>query len=253
MEWRDDGIVVARRRHGDSSLVCTLLTRGHGLHAGLARGAAGPRARAGYEIGNRLSVVWRGRLAEHLGTWRAETAAAHAAALLHRPHPLLALGAAAALVEAVLPEREPNGAVFDSLAALLDDLAGAGWRAAYARFELHLLAALGYGLDLDRCAVTGAAEGLAFVSPRTGRAVSRSAGAPYEPRLLALPRFLTDAGRGADAAEFSQALRLTGHFFDHRALRPAGRALPGARAALQDAMLRRAAASGGEAEPDRDD
>ena len=245
MDWQDDGIIVERRKHGETSLVVTLLTRAHGLHTGLARGGTGRRARATYQIGNLVRADWRARLAEHLGTYRAETRTAYAAALLDSPRPLAALGAAAALVEAALPEREPNSEVFDDLLALLDALSGPGWAPAYALFELALLAALGYGLDLDRCAATGTTEDLAYVSPRTGRAVSRQAGAPYAGRLLGLPGFLIGDDRRPDGAAVVEAIRLTGYFFEHRVFLPADRRMPRARALFYDAMLRDTAISGG--------
>ncbi len=245
MDWQDDGIVIARRRHGETSLIATLLTRAHGRHAGLVRGGTGHRARATYQIGNLVQAAWRARLAEHLGTYQAETTTAYAAALLDSPRPLAALGAAAALVEAALPEREPNGEVFDALIVLLDALGGPDWASSYARFELALLAALGYGLDLERCAATGTTEDLAYVSPRTGRAVSRQAGAPYARRLLGLPRFLIGTGERPDGAAITAAIRLTGHFFEHQVFVPAGRRMPQARAVLYDAILRDTTTSGG--------
>ena len=244
MDWQDDGIVIERRKHGETALIVTLLTRAHGVHAGLVRGGTGRRARATYQIGNLVRADWRARLAEHLGTYRAETRTAYAAVLLNSPRPLAALGAAAALVEAALPEREPNGAVFDRLLALLDALSGSDWASAYAFFELALLAALGYGLDLDSCAATGTTEDLAYVSPRTGRAVSRPAGAPYAGRLLGLPGFLIGEDRRPDAAAIAEAMRLTGHFFDHQVFLPAGRRMPRARVLLYDAMLRDTTISG---------
>ncbi|MDE0057321.1 MAG: DNA repair protein RecO [Defluviicoccus sp.] len=241
MDWHDHGIVIARLKHGESSLVVKLLTESHGLHAGLVRGGTGRAARATYQIGNRVAATWRARLADHLGNYRGELLRAHAAELLDTGGPLAALGAAAALVEATLPEREPNRPVFEAFVALLDALGTAGWAAAYARFEVALLAALGFGLDLASCAVTGETEDLAFVSPRTGRAVSRAAAGTYENRLLALPPFLIDRGESADAGSVAAALRLTGHFLARQALAPAERKMPPARARLHDAMVRRSA------------
>ena len=239
MDWQDHGIVIARSKHGETSLVVKLLTESHGLHAGLVQGGTGRAARATYQIGNRVAATWRARLADHLGNYRGELLRAHAAELLDARGPLAGLGAAAALVEATLPEREPNRPVYESFGALLDGLATAGWAAAYARFEVALLAALGFGLDLASCAVTGKTEDLAFVSPRTGRAVSRAAAGTYENRLLALPPFLIDRGESADAEEVAAALRLTGHFLARQALAPAERKLPPARARFHDAMVRR--------------
>ena len=238
MDWQDQGIVIARFKHGESSLVVKLLTESHGLHAGLVRGGTGRAARPVYQIGNRIAATWRARLADHLGGFRAELVRGYAAELLNAKLPLAALGAAAALVEATLPEREPNGAVFEAFVALLDRLTTPGWAPAYARFEVALLAALGFGLDLRCCAVTGETEGLAFVSPRTGRAVSRMAASAYENRLFALPSFLIEPGESADPASVAAALRLTGHFLARQALAPAERKMPPARARLYDAMVR---------------
>ena len=238
MDWQDHGIVIARFKHGESSLVVKLLTESHGLHAGLVRGGMGRGGRAVYQIGNRVSATWRARLQDHLGNYRAELVRAHAAELLESRWPLAALGAAAALVEATLPEREPNGAVFDAFVALLDRLTTPRWSPAYARFEVALLASLGFGLDLRSCAVTGKTGDLAFVSPRTGRAVSREAAGAYENRLFALPPFLIDGGESVDPAEVADALRLTGHFLARQALAPAERGMPSARTRFYDAMVR---------------
>ncbi len=238
MDWQDHGIVIARSRHGESSLVVKLLTETHGLHAGFVRGGTGRTARAVYQIGNRVAADWRARLPDHLGNYRGELVRAHAAELLESRWPLAALGAAAGLVEATLPEREPNGAVFEAFVTLLDRLTTPGWAAAYARFEVALLAALGFGLDLTCCAVTGETEDLTFVSPRTGRAVSREAAGAYENRLFALPMFLIDPGESADPAEVAAALRLTGHFLSRQALAPAERQMPSARTRLYEAVPR---------------
>lgn len=253
MDWQDHGIVIARSKHGETSLVVKLLTRAHGLHAGLVRGGSGRRAGPVYQIGNRVAATWRARLPEHLGSFRGELVRAHAAELLDAGRPLAALGAAAALVEATLPEREPNGAVFEAFALLLERLTTPGWASGYARFEVALLAALGFGLDLGRCAVTGATEDLAFVSPRTGRAVSREAAGEYENRLFALPRFLIDRGESADPASVAAALRLTGHFLGHQALAPADRRMPQARARLYDSVVRLSTAYPAPLSPSSDD
>ena len=241
MDWQDHGIVIARFKHGESSLVVKLLTETHGLHAGLVRGGTGRAARAVYQIGNRVSADWRARLPDHLGNYRGELVRAHAAELLDSRRPLAALGAAAALVEATLPEREPNGAVFDAFVSLLDRLVTPEWAPAYARFEVALLAALGFGLDLSCCAVTGETGNLVFVSPRTGRAVSREGVGAYENRLFPLPPFLIDPGESADAADVAAALRLTGHFLARQALAPAERKIPPARTRLYEAMVRQPA------------
>lgn len=233
MQWSDEGIVLSARKHGESAAIVQLLTRAHGRHAGLVRGGAGRRARGIYQPGNHVTATWRARLSEHLGTLSCELAESRAAILLDEPLRLAALTAACAVVEASLPEREPHVAVYDGFLALLEALVpaagdGAGWTAAYVRWELALLAELGYGLDLSACVATGRNDELAWVSPRSGRAVSLSAGAPYRDKLLPLPRFLLD-GSGADAREVADGLRLTGHFLDRHVFTAHGRRMPRAR------------------------
>src|SRR5437762_9096012 len=188
MEWTEEGIVLTARRHGESSAIVTLLTREQGRHAGLVRGGFGRAQRGLLEPGNRVRARWRARLAEHLGTLTCEPVDSTAAALLDDPLRLAALSAATGVAEAALPEREPHARVHDGLQALLDLLRGpatiAVWGQAHAGWERDLLADLGFGLDLTRCAVSGTAEGLAFVSPEAGRAVSRAAGGGWGVRAV---------------------------------------------------------------------
>jgi DNA repair protein RecO (recombination protein O) len=230
IEWSDDAIVLSARRHGESAAIVSLLTRGHGRHAGLVHGGAGRRARGIYEPGNRVTAGWRARLPEHLGNFACELVESRAAALLDDAPKLAALSAATALVDAALPEREPHARLFASLDSLIEGLCASAsdspWAARYVHFELDLLSDLGFGLDLSRCAATGREDDLAFVSPKTGRAVSAGAAEPYRDRLLPLPSFLT--GRPpADAALTGDViltgLRLTGYFLEQHvfAHRPA--------------------------------
>jgi DNA repair protein RecO (recombination protein O) len=242
MDWRDDGFVLAARRHGESGLIVELLTLAHGRHAGLVRAGQSPRRRALLQPGNRVSASWRGRLPEHLGTFECELVDAHAARFLDDPDRLAALSAANALLLAALPEREPHADVYAAFAGLLDALDSApDWPPAYVLWECGLLAALGFGLDLGSCAVSGATDDLTHVSPRTGRAVSRAAAAPYREKLLPLPGFLwRDAP--ADRAEITAGLALTEHFLLHHMLLPHGRGLPEARVRLAERMRRPTAA-----------
>jgi DNA repair protein RecO (recombination protein O) len=238
MDWRDSGFVLTARRHGESGLIVELLTGEHGRHAGLVRGGQSPKRRALLQPGNLVAVLWRGRLEEHLGTYDIELQRAHAAGLIDDPDRLAALLSAAALVALALPEREPHGDVFQSFAALIDSLDSSNdWAESYVAWECALLAALGYGLDLATCAATGVNDDLAYVSPRTGRAVSRSAGAPYHDKLLPLPPFLW-RDVAADAADITSGLTLTGHFLHHHLLEPQGRMLPEARARLAERLRR---------------
>lgn len=231
MEWADDGIVLGARRHGEAAAIVTLLTREHGRHAGLARGGAGRRGRGLYQPGNQVSAQWRARLSEHLGTLSCELLDARAARLIDDPLRLAALSAMCAVVEAALPERHPYPDLYRETVRLLDHLEhDPAWAAAFVRWELGLLAELGFGLDLTACAATGETEELAFVSPRSGRAVSREAGAPYIDKLLPLPAFITDTAAGPPAdADIAAGLRLAGWFLANHLLGERGGALPPAR------------------------
>jgi DNA repair protein RecO (recombination protein O) len=243
MQWQDTGFVLAARRHGESALIVELLTRERGRHAGLVRGGQSPKARAMLQPGNEVAATWRGRLDEHLGTIGCELVRSHAARFLDDPHRLAGLTSAVALICAALPEREPHGDVYVSLARLIEALdSGVDWPAQYVRWEQDLLGALGFGLDFGRCAASGATADLAYVSPRTGRAVSRTAGLPYHDKLLRLPEFLwRDAP--ADEAQLVLGMTLTGHFLAHHVFAPQGRALPPARVRLAERIRQAAAAA----------
>jgi DNA repair protein RecO (recombination protein O) len=241
MDWRDTGFVLSARRHGESALIVELLTAEHGRHAGLVRGGQSPRRRALLQPGNLVAARWRSRLAEQLGTLECELVTAHAAALLDDADRLAALSAAVALLLAALPEREPHADLYASFAGLLAafDSPG-GWAASYVAWECDLLAALGFGLDLGRCAASGSNHDLAYVSPRTGRAVSREAGAPFRDKLLPLPAFLwRDAS--VSGPDIVAGLALTRHFLLHHLLQPQGGKLPEARERLAERMRRKTA------------
>jgi DNA repair protein RecO (recombination protein O) len=196
-----------------------------------------------FQVGNAVQLTWRARLDEHLGTYAAELVTGHAARVMEDPLRLACLASAAAMAEAGLPEREPHPRAYDGLAGLLDALdRDRDWAPAYAHWELALLAELGFGLDLARCAATGATTDLVYVSPKSGQAVSRAAGEVYRAQMLPLPAFLiSDAQPGREA--ILDALRLSGFFWDERVFRPHGRKLPAARTRFIDRLAREAAVS----------
>lgn len=238
MEWTDRGVVLSVRKHGEGSAVVSLLTAGHGRHAGLARGGLSKRQRGLFMTGNEVTARWFARLDEHLGTYECELVEPRAARLLDHPGRLAALAAACALIEASLPERHPYEALHAALVRLLDALdAEAPWGEAYVRFEIALLAELGFGLDLGTCAATGVTEDLIYVSPRTGRAVSAEAGAAYGDRLLVLPGFLRPGTNAPpSAADVRTGLTLTGYFLGRHAFAGSGGRLPAARERLDDLL-----------------
>lgn len=236
MDWTDDGILLSLRRHGETGAVATLLTREHGRHAGLVHGGAGKVARAALQTGNRLLVTWKARLSEQLGSFTWELSGAFGSRWLDDPLRLAGLSAACAMAEVCLPEREPHQVTFDGLAAMIRALNDEDWPSLYVHWELGLLGELGFSLDLSCCAASGVTEGLSYVSPRSGRAVSRTAGVPYHDKLLALPAFLLDASVG-DRRAVVEGLTLTGYFLERHVLSPQGKGLPAARSRLVDRLL----------------
>ena len=236
MEWSDDAIVLSVRAHGESGAILEALTRLHGRHLGLVRGGVSRRVKPVLQPGNNVRVQWRARLSEHLGNFTVEPDKARAGNLMESREALVGLNALTAVASAALPEREAHEAVFEAANILLDAMAEDGllhWGALYVRWEMGLLGALGFGLDLSHCASTGAVEDLRFVSPRSGRAVSAEAGAPYAGRLFALPAFLlASQNADVDAADIARGLALTGYFLLERVIRPQGKDMPGARLRL---------------------
>ncbi|HEY2883976.1 MAG TPA: DNA repair protein RecO [Rhizomicrobium sp.] len=242
MEWSDDAIVLSVRPHGETSAILEVLTRSHGRHLGLVRGGASRRSRPSLLSGNAVRVGWRARLNEHLGNFTVELVKARAGEMLDSREALAGLNAFCAVVSATMPERETHQEVFEAGTILLDAMQQDGfshWGALYVRFEVGLLEALGFGLDLSRCAATGVVDNLVYVSPRTGRAVSLVAGDPYRERLFALPKFLLGAQNATSGnAEVAAGLRLTGHFLLERLLHPHGREMPSARLQLDGLAAR---------------
>lgn len=233
MEWSDEGIVLSVRRLGESSAVLSVLTLDYGRHSGLVRGGAGRRIRGILQPGNRISARWRARLQDHLGTINCEPRQMLSPAILGDRLRLAAVAAACAVAETALPQREPVAATYRSLTDLFTAVeSNPQWPACYVRWEVALLAELGFALDLRCCAVTGATGDLTYVSPRSGRAVSATAGAQWHDRLLRLPLFLIGdaAPTGRDA--IADGLALTGHFLLRHVYGEQGRRLPAARARL---------------------
>jgi DNA repair protein RecO (recombination protein O) len=232
MEWTDEAIVLGAQRQGESSLIVTLLARAHGRHKGLVRGGQRSRQRGIFEPGTRVTATWQARLEDHLGLLKLEPGFGTAALILDDPVRLGCLEAATGLLDLVLPEREAHPVAYQDLAALLQALAAdSGWGLRHLDLERHLLADLGFGLDLATCAVTGATTDLAWVSPRTGRAVAEAAAGQYRDRLLRLPHLFGGPDRAlGDRADLSEALGLTGYFLERLVLGPRDRPLPTARA-----------------------
>jgi DNA repair protein RecO (recombination protein O) len=250
MEWRDEGIILGTRRHGETSAILEVMTRTHGRHLGLVRGGRSRKQQPVLQAGNRVDVIWRARLDEHLGTFQVEALDLNAARLFDSAAAIYGLQTLAGHLR-LLPERDPHERLYETLGLVidhLDDPDAAG--ELVVRFEIMMLDELGFGLDLTECAATGARSDLAYVSPKSGRAVSRGAGEPWRDKMLVLPAFLL---RGvelrADAAAVEDAFRLTSFFFARHVYEPRGVSEPEARAAFLGALKRHSVslpAAGGE-------
>lgn len=239
MDWTDEGIVLGARRHGEANAILEVMTRAHGRHLGLVRGGSGSRMRPVLQPGNVVRVTWRARLDEHLGHYTVEGLRLRAGEFMIAAHAAFGVTHLAALCR-LLPERDPHEQVHDMLAAILDHLTDRALAAALiARFELQMLTEFGFGLDLDQCAATGATADLIYVSPKSGRAVSRSAGEPWRDRMLRLPAFLREEFESEPAAsDLSDAFALTGFFLERHVLEPRGLPMHDARGSFIDAVLR---------------
>jgi DNA repair protein RecO (recombination protein O) len=251
MQWTDEAIVLGVKRHGETSVILELMTAERGRHLGLVRGGAGTRLRGVLQPGNSLRATWRARLDDHLGNYAVEGLNLRAAGFLSAAHAVYGVTLLAALCR-LLAEREPHARIYAALEGILgsiDEPFGAA--VAISRFELDLLAELGFGLDLSSCAASGVTGDLIYVSPRSARAVSRDAGEAYRDKLLRLPAFLRDDSAAADAADLAAAFALTGFFLDRHAFAARGLPMPSERARFIAAVMRQLAKGSEEAAPDR--
>ncbi len=225
----DQGIVLAVRAHGENGAIVSLLTENHGRHAGYMNGARSSKNRGMLEIGNVVDVNWQSRVSENLGTYKLELSRAHAVLFMSEPLKLAALQSACAICDAALPEREGHAGLYHGFLALLDVLDSEIWGAAYVMWEIALLREMGFSLDFAACAGGGSAEELAYMSPKTGKAVSLRKGEPYKDKLLILPEFLKPGGGAADEENVLLGLKLTQHFLEHWVFNHHTRGVPEAR------------------------
>ena len=235
-EWQADAIIISVRPHGEGNAVVSLLTADYGRHAGLLRGGVSKKMRGTVQPGNRVQASWRARLSEQLGQMQLELTQAVAARFLDSPMRLAGVASVCALLEGALPEREPNETLYAGTDALLSVISmdddDEGWLEGYVRWELGLLHAAGYQLDLDRCAASGETTNLAYVSPKSGGAVSRHHAGQFANRLLALPGFL--GGVACPSHDWVAGLDLTGHFLAKRVFAAHNADIPAARRRLAD-------------------
>ncbi|WP_028746068.1 DNA repair protein RecO [Rhizobium mesoamericanum] len=239
MQWHDRAIILGVRRHGETSVIAEVMTRERGRHLGMVRSGRSRSMQPVLQPGNEVEITWRARLDEHLGEFRIEPLTLRAARLMETATAVYGVQAMGALLR-LLPERDPHPHLFEALEVILDNLhnpADAG--ELFVRFELAVLNDLGFGLDLTECAATGARSDLAYVSPKSGRAVSRTAGAPWADKMLLLPPFLnSEANRAADIDSLNAAFRLTAFFLHRHVYEPRGVEAAAAREGFVQAALK---------------
>ena len=242
MNWTDEGLILGGRRFGEGGLILDVLTKTRGRRSGLVYGGASRARRGQYEAGNTVSLSWTGRLEEQLGRFDvAEASRERASRVLDDAGALSAISAVTTLLRGALDEGDAAGsALYEATTILLDQIeAREVWPALYVRWELGLLSALGFGLDLDECALSGANDGLTHVSPKTGRAVRGSEAEEYVSRLLRLPGFLVTPGAPLGVDDIADGLALTGYFIEARVFNGMNRAVPPQRAQLVARLLKR--------------
>ncbi|HWA21721.1 MAG TPA: DNA repair protein RecO [Caulobacterales bacterium] len=234
MEWSDDAIVLGAKPFGESGAIAELFTREHGRAAAMVHGGISRRTRPTLQAGNMVRVTWKARTSDQLGFFSPlEVSRPYAAHIMEDAVALAGINSAVALLRLGSAERQPYPNLFEALILLIEGLSDAEvWPALYARFELGLLAELGYGLDLSVCALTGTTDDLAFVSPRSGRAASREAGEQFADKLLRLPPFLTNSDKPVEEGDVADALALAGYFLERRLFDPQGQGMPPARVRL---------------------
>ena len=241
MEWRDEGVVIGVRPHGETSAIAEILTAEHGRCLGMVRGGRSRQMRPVLQPGNLVMATWRARLEDHLGTFQLEPLSLKVGYIIGNPLRLSGLSSLMGLAQC-LPEREPHPRLYHAAHVVMSMIENdALWPALLVRWEIGLLDELGFGLDLTQCAATGGKDDLCYVSPKSGRAVSRDAGLPYHDRLFMLPDFL----RGGDVASLDDVvtgLKITGHFLQRHVFEPRAMAMPAARAWLAEGLAQRAAA-----------
>ena len=242
MEWRDEGVILSSRKYGEYDAILEVLTRTHGRHSGLVKGGYGRRQRGNIQPGNEVMVSWRGRLENQLGTYSVELKRARVVSFLYHPSKLAALNSCCSILCVTIPEKEIHEVLLDGFLIFLSSLEEAHqdkiyWAPLIVRWELGLLSELGFGLNLETCVATEVTKDLAYVSPKSGRAVSKKAGEPYHDKLFRLPPFLIGTTKNIKMQDIIDGLRLTEFFIERYVLSPAGKQIPQARRLFKDYMV----------------
>ncbi len=244
MDWQDEGLILGVRKHGETSAIIEVMTKAHGRHMGLVRGGRSSRMRPILQPGNSITVEWRARLEEHLGTFQVEAGELRAASLMVASSGIYGIQMLASHLR-LLPERDPHPQLYNAALVLLDNFEHSEIAASLmVRFELAMLEELGFGLELDRCASTGQTNQLSYVSPKSGRAVSKDAGLPYSDKMLTLPGFLNrheqDWATVPQSNQIEAGFKLTGFFLERHIYTPRGIKYPDERRGFIKSIIKQA-------------
>jgi DNA repair protein RecO (recombination protein O) len=237
LEWQDSGIILSVRGHGDTGGIVSILTKDHGRAMGYVYGATSTKMRGVLEPGNLVSIDWKAKSNDQLGTFTLELEKSIAADVMDDAAKLTAMQSACVLADKTMPEREKHTGMYEGTKALMASFATDIWAPTYIYWEMGLLRELGFGLDLSKCAATGSVDNLIYVSPKSGCAVSAAAGEIYKEKLLALPPFLRGEG-GFEESDILNGLKLTGHFLLHRVFSQSNSNLPESRLRLEEKFSR---------------
>lgn len=190
MQVKDEGYIIKTLKYGENSLIVTVLSIAHGKMTGFIKSAVSKKKLGIYQLGNKISFNAYARVEENMFQFRGvELLESNVVHFLSNPQKLAVLSSFCELFNSSIPDGEPLEGLVRSISQFMDNLDDEMWLKNYAILEFRLLYFLGIGLDLGSCAATGTIENLAFVSPKSGRAVCLKAGLPYEDKLFKYPHF----------------------------------------------------------------
>ena len=218
MRWESNGLILNFSKYNEKSYILEIFTEEHGKHKGIIRGLHSKNKRSIIEPGNEVFATWSGRLETHLGNYNVEPIKLWSSHVLQFKDKLSAISSICSLISLTMAERQPNPIIYFSSKKLIEIVASKreDWIREYVFWEMQLLSEIGYGLDLERCAVTSKSSNLVYVSPSSGRAVTNEGAGDFRNKLLPLPKFMTDFKANYDNDDIYNALNLTEFFFKKR-------------------------------------
>ena len=213
MQIDDEGIIIKKKKYRESSLLISFFSLNHGINSGLVKGVL-KKDFGTYEIGNKVYIKSSFRLDEQLWNCKFELIKNNSVNYFDNQNKLNTLLTICSIIDLSLPKNNPQIKIYNKTIDLIENLLSKDWVVKYIFWELFLLSELGYGLDLEKCVVSGKKENLIYVSPKSGKAVSKTEGEKYKNKLFNLPKFLIDKNVKPTNDSLKQAISLTGFFID---------------------------------------